>query len=419
MASTPPVIELDLVVVGGGIAGLWLINRLLSAGYDAVLLEPHALGGEQSMASQGMVHGGVKYGLGGQLGAASRALAEMPERWRDCLNGQGDVDLRRTRSLSEPLCLWSNGGLGATVQTVLASRALRGRSQRLSGDQRPKALNHADFRGTVYGLSDLLLDVPGLVANLAANAQGALLRPSNLRLTRDAEGQVSLNLDTAAGRQEIRARQVILTAGQGNAELLAQLGLTEPAMQTRPLRQLMVKSHQLTPLYGHCLGKGSRPRLTVSSHRADDGEWIWYLGGELAETGAQLSHSALGAHSELGAHTELMALGQAELAQLFPWLDWEQAQWRSLLVQRAEPRQTDAQRPDGASLQAAPTCNNLLVGWPTKLTLAPHLADLALAALSQAGVQPSGTTECRQLSTLLPVPPLAKAPWQTAFKEAK
>lgn len=407
MSSRPSVIELDLVVVGGGIAGLWLTNRLLSAGYDAVLLEPYALGGEQSLASQGMIHGGIKYGLGGQLGAASRALAEMPERWRACLNGQGEVDLRHTHATDEPLCLWSNGGLGATVQTMLASRALRGRSQRLSGEQRPNALNHPDFRGTVYGLSDLLLDVPSLTANLSANAQGALLRPSDLQLIRDTQGQVSLNLETAAGRQEIRPRQIIFTAGQGNAELLAQLGLTEPAMQTRPLRQLMVKSRQLTPLYGHCLGKGSRPRLTVSSHRADDGDWIWYLGGELAETGAQLSH------------TEQIAQGQAELAQLFPWLDWQQAQWRSLLVQRAEPRQTGTQRPDGASLHAVPTCNNLLVGWPTKLTLAPHLTDLALAALSEANVHPSGTEGCRQLRALLPVPPLADAPWQTAFKEAK
>src|SRR5690625_4238839 len=98
MASTLPVIELDLVVVGGGVAGLWLINRLRSAGYDAVLLESRALGGEQSMASQGMIHGGIKYGLSGQLGAASQALAEMPERWRRCLSGNGEVDLRDRKS---------------------------------------------------------------------------------------------------------------------------------------------------------------------------------------------------------------------------------------------------------------------------------------------------------------------------------
>src|SRR5690625_5700301 len=83
-------------------------------------------------------------------------------------------------------------------------------------------------------------------------------------------------------------------------------------MYTPPLLQLMLKSRHLRPLFAHCLSKGSRPRLTVSSHRACDGDWIWYLGGELAETGAQLSH------------TELVTQGQAELAQLFPWLDWQQ-----------------------------------------------------------------------------------------------
>ena len=407
MASTLPVIELDLVVVGGGVAGLWLINRLRSAGYDAVLLESRALGGEQSMASQGMIHGGIKYGLSGQLGAASQALAEMPERWRRCLSGNGEVDLRHTNALSEPLCLWSTGGLGARVQTMLASRALRGRNQRLIDDQRPQPLNHPQFRGAVYALSDLLLDIPSLVANLSSNAHGALLRPTNIRLKRDPNGDVSMELETPAGLQEVRARRFIFTAGQGNADLLSQLGLTQPAMQTRPLRQLMVKSRHLRPLFGHCLGKGSRPRLTVSSHRACDGDWIWYLGGELAETGAQLSH------------TELVTQGQAELAQLFPWLDWQQAQWRSLFVQRAEPLQNNAQRPEGASLQSVPECNKLLVGWPTKLTLAPHLADLALAEVRRAEILPTGTAGCRALNTHLPVPPLADAPWQTAFEEAK
>src|SRR5690625_4748513 len=111
-ASTVPVIELDLDGGGGG--------------------------GEQSMASQGMILGGIKYGLSGQLGAASQALAEMPERWRRCLSGNGEVDLRHTNALSEPLCLWSTGGLGARVQTMLASRALRGRRPRLIDDRRPQ-----------------------------------------------------------------------------------------------------------------------------------------------------------------------------------------------------------------------------------------------------------------------------------------
>jgi hypothetical protein len=405
MAQSHPAIELDVAVVGGGVAGLWLINRLRSAGYDAALLETRALGGEQSIASQGMIHGGLKYGLGGNLGAASRALAEMPGRWQACLNGRGEVDLRETRQSTEPFCLWSSGGLGAKMQAMLASRALHGRAQRLSGHHRPQVLNHPAFHGSVYGLSDLVLDMPSLATNLAANVEGTLFHPRDLSAQREADGQVNLMVHSGKGSLQVRAHQMIFTAGRGNAGLLSQLNLTEPAMQTRPLQQLMVKHPQLSPLYGHCLGTGTRPRLTVSSHRDEEGNWVWYLGGELAEAGAHKSSAAL------------IDRGRVELETLFPWLDWRTAQWHTQTVERAEPRQAEGQRPDGASLHKVPECSNLLVGWPTKLTLAPHLADLVLDTLNNAGIQPSGTVKFQSLGELLPTPPVAEAPWQSAFKE--
>ena len=70
----------DIVIFGGGIAGLWLLNRLRQQGYDVILLESDALGGGQSLASQGIIHGGLKYALNGVLSPASSAIAQMPER---------------------------------------------------------------------------------------------------------------------------------------------------------------------------------------------------------------------------------------------------------------------------------------------------------------------------------------------------
>src|SRR5690625_7121365 len=87
------------------------------------------------------------------------------------------------------------------------------------------------------------------------------------------------------------------------------------------------------------------------------------------------------------------------MAQLFPFLDWQQAQLRSLFVQRAEPLQNNTQRPEGASLQSVPECNKLLVGWPTKLTLAPHLADLALAEVRRAEILPTGDRKSTRLNS--------------------
>ena len=84
----------DVAIIGGGIAGLWLLNRLVKAGYNAVLLEQTALGGDQTAASQGMIHGGIKYTLSGSITGASEAIADMPDHWRSCLAGEGDVDLR-------------------------------------------------------------------------------------------------------------------------------------------------------------------------------------------------------------------------------------------------------------------------------------------------------------------------------------
>ncbi|HCC44093.1 MAG TPA: FAD-binding oxidoreductase, partial [Gammaproteobacteria bacterium] len=53
--------KIDIAILGGGIAGLWLLNLLVSRGYSVVLLEKEALGAGQTIASQGMIHGGVKY----------------------------------------------------------------------------------------------------------------------------------------------------------------------------------------------------------------------------------------------------------------------------------------------------------------------------------------------------------------------
>ena len=55
-----PSYSTDIIIFGGGIAGLWLLNRLHNEGYQAILLETEALGGSQTIASQGIIHGGLK-----------------------------------------------------------------------------------------------------------------------------------------------------------------------------------------------------------------------------------------------------------------------------------------------------------------------------------------------------------------------
>ncbi|MCC6076407.1 NAD(P)/FAD-dependent oxidoreductase [Pseudomonas sp. GCM10022188] len=383
----------DVLIVGGGIAGLWLNARLRRLGYASLLVERGALGGGQSVKSQGIIHGGTKYALSGALTGSSEAIADMPRRWREALTGAGELDLTGVRLLSDAHYLWSPGTLAGNLTGFFASKAMRGRVDQVKGSELPPALQHPQFKGRVYRLAELVLDVPSLIARLAELAGDGLLAGERLEPLREGGELVGLIVD---GR-EIRARRVVLCAGSGNADLLRELGLAEPAQQLRPLHMVLVKAASLKPLYAHCLGGGTKPRVTITTHPAADGHWVWYLGGDLAEADGVARDEAA-----------QLAFARRELAELLPWVDLAAAQWRTLRVDRAEPAQSGLVRPDNAFLSEQ---GALLVGWPTKLALAPDFADRVIGALERAGIQAVD----RPALPELPRPSVAPAPWQSLF----
>ncbi|WP_061237423.1 FAD-binding oxidoreductase [Ectopseudomonas composti] len=380
----------DVLIVGGGIAGLWLNARLRQQGFATVLVERGSLGGGQSLKSQGIIHGGAKYALHGALTGASEAIADMPRRWREALAGNGELDLSGVRILSDAHYLWSPGTLAGNLTSFFASKAVRGRVDQVKGEQLPPALQHPKFKGKVYRLAELVLDVPSLIARLVELAGDGLLAAERIEALQDNGELCGLIVD---GR-EIRAQRVVLSAGAGNAELLAALGVEQPAQQLRPLHMVLAKGPALKPLYAHCLGGGSKPRVTVTTHPAADGQWVWYLGGDLAE--------ADGVGRDEAAQIQA---AQKEMASLLPWVDQSQTRWATLRVDRAEPAQSGLVRPDNAFLAEQ---RRLLVGWPTKLALAPDFADRVLATLKRDNVQPAGHAALPEL----PRPALGQPVWE-------
>ncbi len=375
----PQALSTDILIVGGGIAGLWLNARLRRAGYATVLVESASLGGGQSVKSQGIIHGGAKYALHGALTGASEAIADMPRRWRACLGSDGELDLRGVRLLSEAHYLWSPGGLAGSLTSFFASKAVRSRVEQAKGEDLPPALRDKGFKGKAYRLTEIVFDVPDLIRRLAELAGDSLLAGERIEPLREGRELAGLRVD---GR-EIRAQRVVLSAGAGNEALLRELGLEQPAMQRRPLHMVMVKAATLKPLYAHCLGAGPKPRITVTTHPTRHGQSVWYLAGDIAEA-------------------------RRELAKLLPWIDLGQAQWATLRVDRAEPAQSNLLRPDNAFLAEQ---GRLLVGWPTKLALAPDFADRVCARLEEDGIRPSEHAALPQL----PRPPLAEPAWEVAF----
>lgn len=381
----------DVLIVGGGIAGLWLHARLRQLGYASLLLENASLGGGQSVKSQGIIHGGAKYALHGALTGASEAIADMPRRWREAIEGSGELDLRGVRVLSDAHYLWSPGTLAGNLTSFFASKAVRGRVDQVKGEQLPPALQHPKFKGKVYRLAELVLDVPSLIARLAELAGNSLLSATQIEPLREQETLVGLRVD---GR-EIRAQRIVLSAGGGNAELLKQLDIAQPTQQLRPLHMVLAKGPALKPLYAHCLGGGPKPRVTVTTHPAADGQWVWYLGGDLAEADGVARDAA----------AQIKA-AQKEMADLLPWVDQSATQWATLRVDRAEPAQSGLVRPDNAFLAEQ---GRLLVGWPTKLALAPDFADRVCAALQRDAIQPGQHAPL----PALPHPAVATPVWDT------
>ncbi|MEW9046832.1 MAG: FAD-dependent oxidoreductase [Stutzerimonas stutzeri] len=386
----PESLSTDVLIVGGGVAGLWLNARLRRQGFATLLVDKGTLGGGQSVKSQGIIHGGTKYALSGALTGASEAIADMPRRWREALEGKGELDLTGVRLLSDAHYLWSPGTLAGNLTSFFASKAVRSRVGQVKGDQLPHALQHPKFKGKVYRLSELVLDVPSLIARLAELAGDSLLAGEQVEPLLDGNELVGLRVD---GR-EIRAQRIVFSAGGGTAELLTSLGLQQPAMQRRPLHMVIVKAPTLKPLYAHCLGGGTKPRITVTSHPAADGEWVWYLGGDLAEADGVARDEA-----------SQIAAAKKELAELVPWIDLSAAHWATLRIDRAEPAQSALARPDNAFLAEQ---GRLLVGWPTKLALSPDFSDRVEAALARDGIRPGQHPALPEL----PRPPLTGPFWE-------
>jgi len=386
----PESLSTDVLIVGGGVAGLWLNARLRRLGFATLLVDKGALGGGQSVKSQGIIHGGTKYALSGALTGASEAIADMPRRWREALEGKGELDLSGVRLLSDAHYLWSPGTLAGNLTSFFASKAVRSRVGQVKGDELPPALQHPRFKGKVYRLAELVLDVPSLIARLAELAGPSLLAAERIEPLREGDELVGLRVD---GR-DIRAQRIVFSAGGGTAELLGALGLQQPAMQRRPLHMVLVKAPTLKPLYAHCLGGGPKPRITVTSHPTEDGQWLWYLGGELAEAAGVARDEA-----------SQIAVAKKELAELVPWLDLSEAQGATLRIDRAEPAQSSQARPDNAFLAEQ---GRLLVGWPTKLALSPDFADRVEAALARDGIRPTAHAAL----PALPRPPITGPFWE-------
>ncbi|HSW68984.1 MAG TPA: FAD-dependent oxidoreductase [Gammaproteobacteria bacterium] len=392
-------VEADIAIIGGGIAGLWLLNRLRQQGYSAILLESAKLGGEQTHKAQGIIHGGMKYALQGTMTKAAESIAHMPEIWQACLRGEGNIDLRDVPVLSKEQYLWTTNTLTSKLAGFFSNLALRGNVKALERAEFPAVFQTPQFKGNVYSLDEMVIDVHALIRELVKPNQDVIFKIDPLeehQLQFDAQNHlVSFEIHAAPMPPLfLKTKKYIFTAGAGNEMILKKLVNHPIGMQLRNLHMVMVKHDLPYDMYAHCLGLGAAPRVTITTHRAYDGKHVWYIGGQIAEEGIKRDAA------------EQIAAARKELQELFPWLDFKDAQFATFMVSRAEALQAGGKRPDACWMAEL---ENYIIAWPTKLAFAPMLSEQIIECLDHQNIK-TGKADIREMRAW-PMPAFARPMW--------
>ena len=393
-------IDADVVILGGGCAGAWLLDELRRRGARVVLLEATRLGSGQTASSQGILHGGLKYSLAGILSPSARMVRDMPAVWQAALAGRAEPDLS-TVKLRSPWChLWRSGSLKAWTAMLGATMALRVKPVPLADDELPPPL--VECPKPVYRLDEPVIDPLSFLEVMAARNQGLVWKI-------DAEG--GLRFENRAGRDDrisllvahpqtgqplrLLSRYLVLSAGEGNARLREQLGLCGQVVQRRPLRVALARG-ELPRLNGHCVD-GTRTQVTITSAVDAQGRTVWQLGGQVSEDGVGMETAAFLRHA------------RGELAAALPGWQAGAVEWTAYCVNRAEGLAGDGSLPSDVQIVRD---GPVITAWPTKLVLAPRLSERVLEIVGTMGSEDAQNWRQELAEQRWPAPGVACAAWE-------
>jgi len=382
--------QLDLLIFGGGVAGLWCLDRFRRAGYSAILLESTALGCGQTIQAQGIIHGGGKYALRGVRDfTAMQSTKAMPERWRRSLAGEIEPNLRAAQVLSDRCHLWlPSASMAARVLSwgmiplIAKGGLLSTPPQQLPNSMWPEALR--DSALAVYALAEPVIATGSLL--------DALARPHRTRIfSYDVSSLKFANRRVQIADALFQPRSVVFAAGEGNAELMKRAGIREDLMQRRPLKMVLLRGRTLPTLFGHCIMHG-KTQVTVTTPT----QGIWQVGGEIAEQLATQENLENGRQAAL-----------KEIRRCLPRLDLTGVEIAIYSATRAEARTAEQKRPSGVHVSCV--APGIFVGWPTKLSMVPILAEEIFTLVHDELKQPGDYNEP---SVQWPTPPVARYPWE-------
>lgn len=383
MARSP-----DIVIFGAGIAGLWAFHRLKKHGYDVLLLEKDSIGCGQTIASQGIIHSGLKFSLAGKVNKLARSISAMPLMWRDALSGIGEIDLSAAKLSATSQQLLIPSGFMGGLTSLIAQRALGNNVHSIDKKDWPQDIKSSGFNGSLIFMDEPVLDVPSVLRALAAPYRDYIRKIDN---------QYADQPYYFLKRHNINPKRIIFTSAMSNHDIAKSNG-DDAGLETqkRPLLQGMIKNAPF-PLFAHLVGKTDKPVVSITTHKTSDGALVWYLGGGAAERSKDANPQDVYAHALKAFKSYL------------PNIDLSNAAWSTLPIDRVEGKsKTDSWMPDTPTIHRT---EKALYCWPTKLTFAPMLADMIMEDLKKSGITPSGQ---QTDFSFLPEIGFTQTPWDNA-----
>ncbi len=378
---------LDVLLLGGGVAGLWLLDELRRSGYSALLVETKALGSGQTIPSQGILHGGFKHAIGGRGRAYVRTLNAMPDIWRACLNGEREPNLDGVALRGAFHYCWRTRSVGAIFGQIGARFGLNVDLTRIPPVGRPPPLWNCP--GDVFRLDEQIVDPRSLVSVLAERNKAHLIHAYGIQILPSGPGRVE-EVQIAAPEfshfARLHPRNVVLTAGEGNAALREACGLHPGVMQRLPLSILVIRG-KLPHLNGFCID-GTHAKAVITTQSVSPDETVWQVGCEgVSSTDPDFKEAAW-----------------REVYEALPGFEWPKISLSTYQVNRAEYVEQGESRSDGVQIL---TDGNVITAWPTKLVLAPLLSEQIASKLDSPLVR----MDIPSAFSAWPRPSVAPSPW--------
>lgn len=390
-------LETEVVIFGGGCAGLWLLDDLRRRGIRALLLEANRLGEGQTVCAQGILHGGLKYALGGSLTSSAKMVADMPAAWRAAMTGAVEPDLRAMK-MRAPWChLWRTQSLWSQFGLFGALKGLKVKPVAIDAAEWPAPLKQCP--GQVYRVDEPVIDVISFLDVLTRRNQPFVWKYDAAAAefeSRDGRlDAVLLRHPITGERLRVGVKHVVLTAGEHSMALRQKLGLSTSVGQIRPLHVPLVRG-RLPTLNGHCV-EGTKTRVTITTDVDSAGRTVWQLGGQLTEDGVKMKPR------------ELLRHAVRELAAVLPGWQAGDVEWACYRVNRAERATSEGSMPGDVQIIQD---GNRFTAWPTKLVMAPLLSEriMKLLDLPDRSGDDAWPTSCARLGW--PAAEVALPPWE-------